>query len=310
MKKIISLSVFGILSIVLLIVFISVKNSAATYVSFGDGYAILRIFDTDGITDGEISTIRYAAEAASTATDGEKGRLWCDAYSYFTDADITSSTKSIACKVVVTAGDFFLFHDFRFVDGWYYTDTDLHPDRVVIDERLAFAVYGSNDVEGMPLEINATTYYIAGVVATDESDAKTLQFEDMPFVYIPSYIAEELYGTRSYESYEIMLQNPVKNYAVTALREATEGKTVIDVTNRFGVLNILKLVKAFPSRSYRTDGAVYPYWENNDRGAEDILALLLPILAVTLLAFTVNLFIVLRIKYKLIKAFIKERKRP
>lgn len=292
MKRLITLILSAVIFIASLTAYICVWSSAAETPYFGKDYAVIRVFDKDGFTLGEISTIRFAAEAASTADVDDKGRLWCDAYSYFTDIYVTNGKgKGVGCKAVVTGGDFFLFHQLEFKSGWYYTDTDLHLDRVVIDEKLAFELYGSNYVEDMRITLGSREYYVAGVVALDESRAKELQHGDKPLIYIPDRIAEEHIGEMPYDSYEIMMQDPVSSYAVNALASATEGKETVDVTSRFDITRIFKLLREFPTRSYRTEAEVYPYWENTQRGTEDILALLLTVNAVTFLGLAINVVI-------------------
>lgn len=292
MRRFISLITSLLLLLTAFISYVCVKSSAELPTALGKDHAIVRIFDKDGISPVEISNIRFAAEEASTADTEDDGRLWCDAYSYFTEVNVSrSDSDAVGCQAIVTGGDFFLFHGITFKKGWYYSDTDLHLDRVVIDERLAFELYGSNDVEDMTLTLGPKTLYVAGVVAMDEGRAKELQLGTKPLIYLPQHIAESILGERNFESYEIMMQNPVDSYAVNALASVTEGKEVVDVTNRFGLGEIFKVIREFPTRSYRTSSAVYPYWENSDRGTEDLLALLLTVNAVLTVAFAVNIII-------------------
>ncbi len=299
MKRLISLIVTVVLFVASLVSYICVKNGAVETPSFGRDYAVVRVFDADGFTPSEISSIRYAADEVSTSDATTNGRLWCDAYSYFTRIYVSRPNQmGIECQAIVTGGDFFLFHNLDFKKGWYYTDSDLHLDRVVIDERLAFQLFGSNDVEDMTLNFGSKKLYVAGVVKLDESNSKDLQLGDVPLIYLPYHIAEEVLGERDFEYYEIMMQNPVDSHAVNALASATEGKEVVDVTNRFDIIKIFKILKEFPTRSYRTHSIHYPYWENTHRGTEDILAILLAVNAVLLTAVAVNVII-----------FIAERKK-
>lgn len=288
MKRIISLIIAALVFAALLISYLTVGSSDIP--AFGRDYAILRIFDRDGMTMSEISNVRFAAEAASTADAEQDGRLWCDAYSYFTEVYVSRPEQNgVNCNAVITGGDFFLFHELDFKSGWYYTDTDLHLDRVVIDEKLAFELFGSNYVEDMRLTVGGKTLWVAGVVALDESRAKEMQMGDKPMIYIPQYIAEGMFGERAFDHYEIMLQDPVKDHAVNSLATVTEGKEVVDVTNRYGIGRIFGILKEFPTRSYRSESLTYPYWENADRGTEDVLALLLAVNVLSALAFIIQL---------------------
>lgn len=299
MKRIVTLTVSALLFIAALVSYICAVGSFSDRAYFGRDYAVLRVFDKDGITPSEISTVRFAVDEASTADAEDDGRLWCDGYSYFTEVYVSRPDQAgVNSRAIVTGGDFFLLHRLDFVNGWYYTDTDLHLDRVVIDERLAFQLYGSNNAEGMSLTVGGKTCYVAGVVALDESQAKELQLGTEPLIYIPQLIAESLFGERSFDSYEVMMQDPVDSYAYNTVSAVLQDKEVVDVTNRFGLKKIFGLIKDFPTRSYRTESAVYPYWENVQRGEEDILAVLLILNAVTAVVFAAELII-----------FIAERKR-
>ncbi len=299
MKRLVTLIVAVILFAASLVSYLCVKNGASQIPSFGRDYAVVRVFDSNGFTPSEISSIRYAAEAASTSDASSDGRLWCDAYSYFTEVYVSRPNQTgIDCQAIVTGGDFFLLHSLDFENGWYYTEDDLHLDRVVVDERLAFQLFGSNDIEDMTLTLGSKTLYVAGVVNLDESKSKELQLGDAPLIYIPQHIAEGLFGERDFENYEIMLQNPVDSHAINALASVTQGKEAVDVTNRFSIKKIFGLLKEFPIRSYRTHGMSYPYWENTDRGTEDVLAVLLVVNAITLAGLLTNIVM-----------FISERKK-
>lgn len=290
MKRFISLILSALLFASAIISYLCVSSGSKLLPSFGRDYTILRIFNSGGFSPYEISNMRYAAEAASEATAEDDGRLWCDGYSYFTEVQVSRSDKnSIPCKAIVTGGDFFLFHPITFKSGWQYSSTDLHPDRIVIDEKLAFELFGSNDVEDMTLTIGDKTLYVSGVAKLDESKAREEQLGELPLIYIPQNIAEALFGARNFDYYEIMMQNPVDSYAVNALADATAGKITVDVTHRYQVKKIFGILKSFPTRSYRSEAISYPYWENTDRGTEDVLALLMAVSIITFVIFILNI---------------------
>lgn len=290
MKRLISLIIATIVLLSTLIGYLSFKGSVAQKASFGDDYTILRLFDEDGFSKSELSPIRFAIESASSNESGSEGRLWCDAYSYFTTVYASRGEGNpIECSAIVTGGDFFAMHELDFVTGWYYSDTDMNSDRVVIDERLAFQLFGSNFVEDLQIRLGSELCYVAGVVAIDETPAKEIQLGDKPLVYIPESIAQRIFGENNYDSYEIMMQNSVDSYALNAISSAAEGKQIIDVVNRYQLKKTLSLIKEFPMRSYHTDKIEYPYWENVDRGNEDILAVLLIVNVIALILFVFNL---------------------
>lgn len=295
MKRIIICAVSLLCTIFSFIVFFAYRESVTPHVSFGRDYTIIRVFREGGFSPAQISNIRFALDEGSVGdTDGDS-RLWCDASSYFTEIGVMGEdSRSVQCKAIVTDGDFFLFHRPNFLDGWYYSDTDLNSDRVVIDRRLAFALYGSANCEGMKLTLGGKTCYVAGVVEYEESKAKTLALEDAPLIYIPSNIAKAIFPPdKNPDYYEVMMQNSVSGYARGVVEKACEDGVVVDAVERFDILKIFSLITSFPTRSYINDGIVLPYWENEARGAEDTLALILAVSLLLTVAFVVNLIILI-----------------
>ncbi len=289
MKRIIKFALSVLILCAMLLCYFNTAKSYTTPAPFGEDYTVLRLFDTLGFSHAEISSLRFAAEDMSETVEGAE-RLWCDAYSRFETVSVSNEDgKSIEAPAIVTGGDFFLFHPLDFKSGFYYSDIDLNFDRVVIDERLSFHLFGSNDSEGMKLEVAGIPLYVAGVVAMDESKAYAAQLEDKPLIYIPENIAEKLFGTKSFEHYEICLQNPVPSHAVNKMAPATEGKTVIDVGARYSLKNTFLNLKSFTSRSFVTEPLDFPYWENEDRGREDTLACLMALTLVSVLFFLIEL---------------------
>ena len=289
MKRIIKLSVSVLILCTLTFCYFNTAKKYTTPAPFGEDYTTLRLFHTQGFSHAEISSLRFAAEDMSETVEGAE-RLWCDAYSRFETVSVsTEDGKSIETPCIVTGGDFFLFHPLEFKSGWYYSDSDLNFDRVVIDERLSFHLFGSNNSEGMKLEVAGISLYVAGVVAMDETKAYAAQLEDKPLIYIPENVAEKIFGTKSFEHYEICLQNPVPSHAVTKMAPVTEGKTVVDATARFSIKNTFSNLREFTTRSFVTEPLDFPYWENEDRGREDTLACLMVLTLVSALFFLIEL---------------------
>ncbi len=295
MKRIIICSVSLLCALLSVVAFFAYRERVTPHVSFGRDYTIIRVFREGGFSPAHISNIRFALDEGSVGdTDGDS-RLWCDASSYFAEIGVTGEDgRSVQCQAIVTDGDFFLFHRLNFLDGWYYSDTDLNPDRVVIDRRLAFALYGSANCEGMKLTLGGETCYVAGVVEYEESKAKTLALEDAPLIYIPNNIAKTvLPSNEGFDYYEVMMQNSVSGYAKGVVEKACEDGVVVDAVERFDIPKIFSLLTSFPTRSYIKDGIVLPYWENEARGAEDTLALILAVSLLLTVVFIINLIILI-----------------
>ncbi len=288
MKK---LTVFFLIAVILVIAYFSLASRFTLKAPFGEDYAVVRVFDGDGFDSGEVSAIRFAAEEMSETVEGAE-RLWCDAYSRFETVTCESGEgKRAETPATVTGGDYFLFHPLDFLSGHYYSSDDLNFDRVVIDERLSFQLFGSSDSVDMKITVGGLPLYVAGVVALDESDAYKASFEEKPMIYIPENIAEKLFGKKNFDYYEICLQNPVTSHAVKSIESATEGKTVVDVTERFSLLSTFENLRNFTSRSYVTDKLAFPYFENADREREDTLAVFMALSLVSIALFVIRLII-------------------
>ena len=61
---------------------------------------------------------------------------------------LQNGKKSVSAKAIGVAGDFFLFHPLKLLDGSFFSGSDVMQDYVVIDEDMAWQLFGSNDVAG------------------------------------------------------------------------------------------------------------------------------------------------------------------
>jgi hypothetical protein len=68
------------------------------------------------------------------------------AYSKLAKLTVRGETKSTEANVVAAGGDFFVFHPIKMLSGYYFSPDDLMQDRVVIDEDLAWQLFGSKNV--------------------------------------------------------------------------------------------------------------------------------------------------------------------
>lgn len=97
-------------------------------------------------------------------------------------------------------------------------------------------------------------------------------------VYV-SYETLAAYGHCSgINHYEIVMPNPVREYAVSYVREQLgqpeKEVEVLENSSRFKLSRRLRLLLDFGTRSMNGKAIIYPYWENVARGYEDILTLL------------------------------------
>lgn len=246
----------------------------------------------DRIEDFEHSMEKALLEASITSESENPGaRLWADAYSAQGTVSIASDKTSLEADAIGIGGDFFLFHPLKLLAGGYFSGNDLNHDSCVIDEDAAWQLFGSNDVAGMTVYIGGVPHLVAGVVERPVGRLAEAAGLDSTLVYVSyqtlqelgsiggvNYSSEESGNTGFINHYEIVMPNPVSNFALNHVRETigSEERTVevLENTSRYSLGNRLKILAQFDTRSMNGKAIIYPYWENIARGYEDILALL------------------------------------
>jgi hypothetical protein len=95
-------------------------------------------------------------------------KIWTDSFAAKGEVTISHDKNSINALAYGVSGDFFLIDHPELVSGSYFYDSDTNHDRIVIDENLAFAIFGSSDIAGKSVKIGNITAYIAGVSKVPE----------------------------------------------------------------------------------------------------------------------------------------------
>lgn len=211
-------------------------------------------------------------------------------------------------------GDFFLFHPLDLVAGGYVPDTALMKDGIVIDEDMAWQLFGSDDVVGQAVFIGDVPHYVIGVVKRDQGRIEDSSGLSKSYVYM-SYDSLSKYGDilsgktkredisedgrqalkGGINSIEVVCPNPVRGLALNMSKESLglddRYVSAVDNTERFTVLALYNVLRSFGIRSMWSKAIYYPYWENIARGYEDVLALMLFFRTICIVAFVVILVI-------------------
>lgn len=216
---------------------------------------------------------------ASIAASNDNARLWADAYSEVGKVTLSSGKTSLEANAVGIGGDFFLFHPVHLLDGSYFSGNDLMDDKVIIDEDAAWQLFGSSDVVGMQVTIGGVPHYVAGVIRRDGGRFNEAAGLDKTLVYVSCETLSELGTTEGINTYEVVMPNPVEDFAYTKVKEAfgidETDMWVVENSVRFSMKNLLTVIADFGMRSMNDYAIHYPYWENVARGWEDVLALVL-----------------------------------
>ncbi|MCM1044518.1 MAG: ABC transporter permease [Candidatus Gastranaerophilales bacterium] len=243
-----------------------------------------------GMTEDAIEEFEHAIDGAlreasitlETMHEGEvisdNARLWVGAYSAAGRITLSSSRTSLDAEAVGIGGDFFLFHPLRLVSGAYFSGNDLMQDYCVIDEDAAWQLFGSNDVVGQTVDIRGIPHMITGVVERPTGRLEEAAGLSSTVVYVSYQTLSELGTDYGINHYEIVMPNPVSGFALQYVKEhigvAEKHVEVVENSARYSLVNSLKKILAFGTRSMNGKAIIYPYWENVARGYEDIIALL------------------------------------
>lgn len=219
--------------------------------------------------------------------EGRGADMLLQAYSGEGSVSIRKDTSTLQVTAVGVGGDFFMIHPTELLAGSYFAEDDLNRDRIVMDENVAWNLFGSNDIAGMSIWINNNVYDIAGVVAAPEDEAESNAYGNYGRIYLP-YESLKVHQEKLFvHCYEAVIPNPISNYGYNTLMSAcgmsqekpAEGKKdnplsfgdceVIENTGRFSAWNLFSLLKNRKYRTMQTTSIVYPYWENLARMTED-----------------------------------------
>ena len=153
-------------------------------------------------------------------------------------------------------------------------------------------------MNGMELEIAGRKFYVAGVVERDSDFASKEAYGADIGLYMAYDVFNEI-TDKEINCYELVFPNPVTNFALNLVKENFGNKETtvyVDEGSRYGVSNLWSVVKDYGKRSMRTDGVIFPYWENAARLTEDYAALCM-VLCFLFLAVPAGFAAVIACKY-------------
>ena len=181
-------------------------------------------------------------------------------------------------SVIAVGGNYFAFHPLKLLSGSYISEDDLMQDNVLLDEDLAWLLFGGSDLEGLTVHIFGMPFRIAGVVARESDYASRRAYRGGMGLYISYDAYLDLSGEENFgiTCYEVCLPNPVKGFALNLIQDKFPiGKgEITENSGRFSLLRLLGHIRELPARSMNS--AVFtPYWENAARYAETSASLML-----------------------------------
>ena len=283
-----------------------------------------------GIGLESISQIRSDIQSklieASYAPDSVTGRLWIDAYMAMAK-DSASKTSEMgtadveSVNIIGVGGDFFQFHPQDLISGNVFWDDDPAQDKVLIDQETAWQLYGATDIADKTIDIGSRQFVISGVYRANADKTEAQARGNESYIFMDYDLFRELYPEKNLISYEAVMPNPVKGFALLALKEAFgepedtlyaedivlsfSDKEYVDNTTRFDTVPLLRKLIALPKLMMHTTQVSYPYWENAVRALELKLEFLLLFKILFLLPVLVTIMIVAVVSFRQCKQFVK-----
>lgn len=242
--------------------------------------------------------------------------LFADAWSTTGRVNVASGLGKGEAAVIAVGGRFFDFHPIRLISGSYFGEGDLMKDRVLLDEELAWLLFGGTELDGMEMTVNGQPFVVAGVIEREQDFASKKAYTAGMGLYM-SYeafsnlqsasaggdaqtaadggAAAQTTAEAGASCYEFVMTEPVDGYALSLAKEKFpigHGE-ILENTHRYGFGRMIKLIGQFGSRSMQALGVAYPYWENAARCIEDwyglclFMALLFAVLPVVMIIVNV-----------------------
>lgn len=242
--------------------------------------------------------------------------LFADAWSTTGRVNVASGLGKGEAAVIAVGGRFFDFHPIRLISGSYFGEGDLMKDRVLLDEELAWLLFGGTELDGMEMTVNGQPFVVAGVIEREQDFASKKAYTAGMGLYM-SYeafsnlqsasagsdaqtaadggAAAQITAEAGASCYEFVMAEPVDGYALSLAKEKFpigHGE-ILENTHRYGFGRMIKLIGQFGSRSMQALGVAYPYWENAARCIEDwyglclFMALLFAVLPVIMIIVNV-----------------------
>ena len=233
-----------------------------------------------GKTEEDILTFRQGLDAKfieQSLEAPENGSLYTDTYGGSASVTISSDYGSAEVTAMGVGGDFFYFHPLQLRSGSYIAERDLMDDLVVLDEVMAWRLFGGIDLTGLTVYINEEPFVVSGVVAMEDDFATSRARTQEGGVFLSYSALNRLKEGLAIDYYEIVLPDPVSGFAKKLMTEKFPigSGAIVQNTGRFSVSSLISVMGAFGKRAMTTNGVIYPYWENAARMAESYAALYL-----------------------------------
>ena len=216
---------FTLLSLVFAIIRdIPDSQQAAVRWSAAGGYTQISVFYTEEAAPEAERLSQFEETLEETyAEEGikaeENTRLWISAASGSGSVQIVSDRARVNVTAVGVRGDFFQFHPQKRLYGSLPSGESKNTNWIVIDEEIAWQLFGSSDVAGMEVTIGGVPHYVSGVIRRECDLMEKKAGADEATVYLPYESLRDYGYTEGITCYEILLPDPVSGFGMKLVEE-------------------------------------------------------------------------------------------
>ena len=99
--------------------------------------------------------------------------------------ELRKDTNIVKSNVYTVGGDFFMIHPIPLIAGSYLDLDNPDVNQILLDEDVAWTLFGSSDVVGKKVWIGSTVFTVIGVVEGAETDLDKQAQGEYYSVYVP-----------------------------------------------------------------------------------------------------------------------------
>ncbi len=186
------------------------------------------------------------------------------------EGTVENDKTSIPLTVYGVDEDYFYFHPFKLVSGYYFNFDDDNTNKCVIDSDTAWRLFGSSDICGKEISVNGHYSTIIGVVL--KPDGKLYSecgYTDSVIYTSTEAAASYCLASENVWVYEALLYNPIEHYAMNKIKEkfdfASDKAYFMENSDRFLFKNSYECIRNLSKTGI--DLGIYrlPYFENLSR---------------------------------------------
>ena len=252
----------------------------------GERFAVLTLYteESAALSADQVETWLRAIDTKlleSSVTPKENARSWAYTYAAEETMTVTGTRDKASAEVIAAGGDFFVFHPQELVCGSFFLNDASNPDGVVIDEDLAWKIFGAVNIVGMELTIDGIPFTVTGVSRrASDSGIYDYTYGERPRMYMSYAGYVKVRGDKAHITMlETALPNAVKGFAQNIFRGSVtvneETMAVQEATERFSLANRYSNMKILKYSWIRENKIEYPYWENEAKVADYRCAVLM-----------------------------------